>query len=344
MKNLLLSVLVVLSACATTEEHLDQSWPFMAAFGSCADQSAPAPVWDQIKKQDPDLFIFLGDNVYAEPDGLAPLKKAWSVFSGLEGPQSLMKNVRYLETWDDHDFGVNDAGREVPFKSEAQKLFLNAFHVRRNDPRRRRSGVYYSEDLVVDGNMLKVIVLDTRYFRDPWKKAPKGAKLNGTPKFYEPDASPEKTLLGKDQWKWLEMELKQPFSYRIIVSSIQLLSLNHGFEKWGNFPKERERILNLISETGAGRTLILSGDRHFAAFYEWAAPGGGSLTEFTSSGLNKRGHPGVETDPLMVEGNKFIENNYGTLELDFTRNQAKISVVDVAGKKIQSRVMSLGRN
>ena len=36
------------------------------AFGSCAEQRRPQPIWDAILAYHPDLFIFAGDNVYGD--------------------------------------------------------------------------------------------------------------------------------------------------------------------------------------------------------------------------------------------------------------------------------------
>ena len=36
------------------------------AFGSCAKQSKEQPIWDAINAAEPDLFVFLGDNIYAD--------------------------------------------------------------------------------------------------------------------------------------------------------------------------------------------------------------------------------------------------------------------------------------
>ena len=55
-----------------------------------------------------------------------------------------------------------------------------------------------------------------------------------------------------------------PAEVRLLVSSIQVVAEDHGFEKWMNFPHERERLFNLIRETGAEGVIILSGDRHLA--------------------------------------------------------------------------------
>ena len=48
------------------------------AFGSCAKHWQPQPIWDAIIEKEPDLFLFLGDNIYADTDGVT----AWQVSKG----------------------------------------------------------------------------------------------------------------------------------------------------------------------------------------------------------------------------------------------------------------------
>ena len=37
------------------------------AFGSCADEEKPQPIWDAVLAYRPELFLFTGDNVYGGP-------------------------------------------------------------------------------------------------------------------------------------------------------------------------------------------------------------------------------------------------------------------------------------
>ena len=44
------------------------------ALGSCADQDRPQPIWEAIVAQQPQLFLFLGDNVYADTEDMAVIR------------------------------------------------------------------------------------------------------------------------------------------------------------------------------------------------------------------------------------------------------------------------------
>ncbi|MDP3239115.1 MAG: alkaline phosphatase D family protein, partial [Reyranella sp.] len=97
------------------------------AFGSCAKQTLPQPIWEPILAYRPDLFIFAGDNVYGDfhsPDA-ADLKRAYDEARLVAGYARLRETVPHLAVWDDHDYGVNDGGVEFAHKEIAKDLFLD---------------------------------------------------------------------------------------------------------------------------------------------------------------------------------------------------------------------------
>jgi hypothetical protein len=65
-----LSFLCLSAACSsgTAPSSDDQSEVsvFTLAFASCANQYEPQAVWTEIAKTQPDVFLFIGDNVYAD--------------------------------------------------------------------------------------------------------------------------------------------------------------------------------------------------------------------------------------------------------------------------------------
>ena len=45
------------------------------AFGSCGHQDKPLKIFQTAVEHQPDLFIFLGDNIYGDTDKMSVLKK-----------------------------------------------------------------------------------------------------------------------------------------------------------------------------------------------------------------------------------------------------------------------------
>ena len=111
------------------------------------------------------------------------------------------------------------------------------------------------------------IGLDTRYFR---------SNLIKIGNSYKPHKNKNSTVLGTNQWEWLNKELKQEHDILILASSIQVLATEHRFEKWANFPHERDSLLKLLYGLDSN-ILIISGDRHRSGFYRKD-----NIYEFTS--------------------------------------------------------------
>ena len=156
-------------------------------------------------------------------------------------------------------------------------------------------------------------MLDTRYFKDSYKKNPlpkeewlKAGKVGG----YIPDASPAKTLLGDEQWAWLERQLQQPAELRLIISSIQILADEKGMDEWGNFPLERNKLLDLIDSSQAKGVILLSGNVHFAElsrFDNTSYP----LYELTSSGMTHVNQLYGNASNRYRIHEPFIDTHYG---------------------------------
>ena len=129
------------------------------AFGSCAKQDQPQPIWDAIVESDPDVFLFIGDNIYGDSEEMDVLRGKWQQLGRVAGYQRLKATCPILATWDDHDYGKNDAGSEYAMKVESQKLFLDFFDEPADSPRRQRPGVYHSYRFGPDGRRVQVILL-----------------------------------------------------------------------------------------------------------------------------------------------------------------------------------------
>jgi len=301
------------------------------AFGSCLSQTRPAPIMKTIFDLYPDLFLFLGDNVYGSRSpgdpALPSLVEAYSQAAAREDMQRLLTSVPVMPVWDDHDYGLNDGGGDFPYKDQAKELFLDFWGVPQDDPRRYHGGLYMAKTFGPRGKRTQVILLDTRYFRSPTLR---GEDARGR-KAYFPDPDPDKTILGPDQWLWLERQLREPAELRLICSSIQVLSRSHRFEKWANLPTERARLMSLIRQTRAGGVLFLSGDRHAGGIYKDPAALDYPVYEVTSSSLNvAMDSPPSEPDPLRLEP-LLGGDNVGLVMSDWGRGTVRAELRDAKG-------------
>lgn len=315
--------LFLMSACvarSVAEEVLPQVLERIA-FGSCASQNKPQPIWDGIVKVKPDVYLAMGDNIYGDTTDMEVLKAKYAELGAKPGYQALRKTCPILATWDDHDYGVNDGGAGYSRKVESQQVMLDFFEVPADSPRRKRPGVYESWRFGPAGKRVQIILLDTRYFRSRALKDTRSAeekeKLNLVG-WYLPDPDPDKTMLGAAQWAWLEEQLKLPAELRIIGSSTQVIAGEKGMESWGCFPEERKRLYRLIGSTGAEGVIFISGDVHFSEISR-TSDGPYPLYDFTSSGLTNS-HAGwaAAVNPHRISPAAYAEPNFGLLRLDWS--------------------------
>jgi len=304
------------------------------AFGSCLKQTRPQPIWESVRAGKPDVFVLLGDNIYGDTRDMEKLKGKWDTFDAFPEFKKLRADCRLLAIWDDHDYGENDAGREFPKKAESQKLFLDFLGEPKGTQRRKTPGIYDSVTIGPKGKRVQFILLDTRYFRTALKRAPKREKGKGP---YGPDDSDKAELLGQAQWKWLEGTLREPADLRVIASSIQVVSTTHGWETWGNFPKERERLLALLGKTKSKGLLVLSGDRHSAEISKLEGALPYPLFDITSSAMNQKQRPQDEENPHRV-GERYFEENFGLLKIDWSKPDTRVTmeIRDLGGKVVRT--------
>ncbi len=321
-------------ASGQPDNYLPTGLPSRIAFGSCGHQDKPMPILDVVREQNPDLFIYLGDNIYGDTKDMKVLQAKYEKLGAKPEFQRLRAAVPTLSVWDDHDYGWNDAGKEYEFKEQSREIFFNFWKVPADSPRRTHSGIYGSHQFSENGRTLQIILLDTRTFRDPLKRNGKGdnkpAAESGFKNDYQPDADPQKTLLGDTQWTWLEGELKKPADLRIICSSIQFGHEYNGWESWTNLPNERKRMVDLIRSTGANGVIFISGDVHWGEISKRHEPNVYPMYDVTASGLTEEWY-NVEPNKYRV-GEATRENHFGLISIDWESQTPAVTMNIVDGK------------
>ena len=282
-------------------------------FGSCYKPEKGTPLWGKVAEFDPQVWLWLGDNVYVDFINGQYVKsnleskafeQGYERMAKSEGMATLKKLPadHVMATWDDHDYGLNDAGRNWSRKKEAKKAFVKFW-----GGEQRSDGVYSSRDFGPDGKRVRVILLDTRFNRD--------------------DPGPAGDILGSGQWKWLEEELRRPGAELVVIgSSIQVLASQHRFEKWGNFPKAKERLFQLIRDAKARGVIFISGDRHNGEITCQKDSGSGyPLFDVTSSGLTEVSSLREEANSMRV-GNLVNTQNFGAITVDWSLPDPVVSL------------------
>lgn len=299
-------------------------------FGSCNDQTRPQPLWNPILKKNPDLFIMMGDNIYASTPETQPIIDQYIKQNQIPEYIQAREAIPFLATWDDHDSGLNDGGFDNPLKEEARKIFVNYWGYLKQSLPKKQSALYHSRIIGDKKHKVQIIMLDTRSDRSPLIKNPdyKYEEKVFLPKIYLPNEEKNAQILSDEQWTWLSQELKKPADLKILVSSIQVIANDHYFEKWGNFPLERKKLLDLIEKNKIRNVVILSGDRHLSSIAKLDLNKSHTIYEITSSALNRPSRaPEIEKDSTYIAP-AFLKINYGLAQIDWAQKSVLFEIRD----------------
>ncbi len=273
---------------------------FRIAVLGCHRQFEPAPALVKYLETDPDLCIWVGDNVYADTkDDPSFLEKCYQALEQKPAFQELRKNYDFMATWDDHDFGYNDAGKEYPLKAFSKDLFRRFWRLEDQIPA-EQDGIYYARTFSVEDKQLQIIMLDVRYNRN----APNS---NGD-------------VLGEQQWKWLGEQLKAEADLRIIVSGFQiLLPKEAGSETWDFFPDARRRLFELIRRQQLEKVFFFTGDQHYGEVCRRPNLMDFDAVELQFSGINQIEEP--EFNPFRVSPVITSKHSYTVMDIQMNPNE-----------------------
>lgn len=305
------------------------------AFGSCNRQDAPQPLWKPILADHPDLWVWMGDNIYGDSPIMDTLRAKYGRQNAHVEYQLLKESTPIIGIWDDHDYGINDGGKNYAQKKASRDLMFDFLSVPLDASERKREGGYAAYTYGEGNQQVKVILLDGRYFRDTLERIDRIYQIN-----------PTGQILGDAQWKWLENELKTSTArVNFIVSGIQILPTEHAYEKWANFPQEREKLLNLLSNSGVQNPILLSGDRHIAEIMKLVDsrfPKG--IYEVTASGLTHTWSGIAEEKNSLRISELIAKLNYGLASFDWNLNQLTLEIKGKEGIVLASQLIPLTTN
>lgn len=289
------------------------------AIGSCNRSDLKQPLWQPIVEKKPELWIWLGDNIYGDTENMDKLAANYQRQKENLEYQKLLAAVPVIGVWDDHDYGVNDGGNEYPKRSESRDVLLNFLDVPKSNPVWDREGAYQSYTFGETNKKVKVILLDARYFRDPVER-----RRGQNPQYITNSTG---TILGEKQWQWLEQELKNSDAQvHLIGSGIQILPTQHNYEKWNTFPQEREKLFNLLAQYQVPGAILMSGDRHIGELSKIKVKGlNYPLVELTTSGLTHTYENASEANNLRI-GELTDQLNFGFFKINWTKGKPVVEV------------------
>jgi alkaline phosphatase D len=218
-------------------------------FGWSGDMEAghqPYALLDRVAAQDPDLFLFVGDTIYAD----TPRDQAVTTLSGYRDKHRENRDDGYLQRllartavaaiWDDHEVANDFDGSHFAL-AEGRAAFRDYWPARTVDPTALHRRLSW-------GPAADILILDTRQYRSP-NSMPDG---------------PRKTMLGRRQKEWLKGELRASRApFKFVVSSVPFLG-PFGADKWSGFATERDELKRFFRHEKIGGLVFLSADMHLA--------------------------------------------------------------------------------
>lgn len=302
-------------------------------FGSCNRTDLDQKIWDVIANQSMNAWVWLGDIVYTEEDNMEDLALKYSIQKSLPAYRKLSSNTNIFGVWDDHDFGKNDGGSEFRKKHQSRDLLFDFLDLPTNHPARLRNGAYQSYCFGVERDKVCLYLLDVRYFKEEYEK-----DLGSKQRYKKNNGS----LLGEKQWQWLENELlKNSAEVNLLAGGIQLISSQHAYEKWSNFPKARKRLFDLLKKNKIKNPIYLSGDRHFAEVSVIELFPNYSLYDITSSGLT-HSYEELEDEfnPKRISP-LITSKNFGMIKWNWDTRNIALQIYDIDGRILYEKTIKI---
>jgi alkaline phosphatase D len=278
--------------------------PFRLAFGSCARHQLDSEqsIFQAIREAGPDLFFWLGDNIYADSASDWVFAEDYRRQRAIDSTLSLLRSTPELAIWDDHDFGINNSDATNPIREASLAAFRN-YWANPSFGLPDCPGVFFQ--YAYGG--VDFFMLDGRYYRTP-NDAPDG---------------PSKQFLGPRQNEWLREAL------RASRSPFKVLACGSGWSRedgpqgdtWAAFLYERDALFDFIRDEKIEGVFLLSGDTHFGEVncIPWSDRGGYDLYDLVSSPLAQAtGTSFLDHEPeLRIRPPYFRSVNFGLLDFEW---------------------------
>ncbi len=271
------------------------------AFGSASRQNNSQPFWDAAQENRPDVWIWAGDIVYAAPGDAGGLQRAFQEQESRPDYSAFRRMARVYGVWNQTDYGQTPGRADNPIHDAAREALLDFLGEPQLSPLRTRRGVYASHVLGPAGRRVRIVLLDVR-------TANRG-----------PNAGEIHSLLGGEQWAWLETQLSaEEAQLTFIVSPIPMLSDPPGMESWRDYPGELEVLFRLLGNLRVWPVVFLSGGRLLGELSAYSPRIlDCEIYELTAGGLTYFDHEySGDINPLR-QHEVFIGRNFGLVRIDW---------------------------
>jgi alkaline phosphatase D len=323
-------------------------------------------------REDLDLVIHVGDYIYEsswgsnlvrshgrrEPVSLAEYRDRYALYKSDADLQAAHAAFAWLVTWDDHEVSNDYANDRSQYLDPAAEFLqrraaaYQAYYEHMPLPARARprgpDATLYTQARF--GQLACVFVLDDRQYRSHQVCARPGRGGSTVVKAADcaERLSPDLTLLGAEQERWLANALEKSTARWNIIAQQTLMAKQtritggeQGYwtDGWDGYPKARERLLSHIAGRGISNPLVLGGDVHNAIvadlkldFDDPKSPV--VATEFVGTSITSQG-PNQKITEAALQNNPHLKFSNGT--------QRGFTAFDVTSAQCTATLRALSR-
>ena len=300
-------------------------------------------------REDLDLVIHVGDYIYEsswgstlvrshgrrEPVTLAEYRDRYALYKSDADLQAAHAAFAWMVTWDDHEVSndyANDRSQYLDPPAEFLRRRAAAYQAYYEHmplpgwarPRGLHARIHTQPDF---GQLARVFTLDDRQYRShqvcarPGRGGSTVVKGSDCPERLSPDL----TLLGAEQERWLHGALQQSTARWNIIAQQTLMAKQtritggeQGYwtDGWDGYPKARERLLGHIAARKVSNPIVLGGDVHNAIvadlkldFDDEKSPV--IATEFVGTSITSQG-PNEKITETALRNNPHLKFSNGT--------------------------------
>ena len=281
---------------------------------SCLGGNEPWPCLTRAAEEALDVFLFLGDTIYADWGYTEPVQEKWDTALAQQGMRDLTASTSIIATWDDHEVRNNFTPENTSSSEidEGRRAFREALPQRVGPEGQIWRKLSWGE--------VDFFVLDCR-----------GERVDGN-------------YISPAQLDWLREALSQSTArFKIILNSVPITDLSFipiagdidAYDRWQGFPAQRQELVDHCA--GIPGVLFLSGDFHVgaAAYIEPPSSVGADLKEIL---CGPGGSPINSAYAFIPEGGRLpkvvAKHNVTLFECDPTTGNLSVQWIADDGREL----------
>lgn len=278
------------------------------AFLSCVNDTTD-PIWQEMARHDLNLLCFGGDTPYADTGNLLDLRNKHRHLLQRPALAALGRSVPFVGTWDDHDFGLNNANGKsaAELKENTRRAFIE-YRVQ-DQYGSGDEGIYQK----ADRGAMEVFLLDARWYSQTGPS---------------PISPKQSTCFGNDQWQWLLESLRNseaPFKV-LLQGQIWQDKKNRETDDMHTYYAERDALLDFIKKERIPGVVLVGGDIHVSRHLVHPLRVGYDLHDFIISPGHTGVIPSLNVYHQDLEWSRVEPNQFLTMTADTTKAVPELTV------------------